>query len=158
MSTSLTIVCPKCDALNRVPQERLAESRAAVCGKCRAKLFPGTPIGLDHADRFQKHAERGDLPLLVDFWAPWCGPCRMMAPEFEKAAGALEPRVRLAKVDTEAVPALGIRFGIQTIPTMILFQRGREIARQSGAMQVPGIMRIVEAALAKDSETRATAS
>jgi thioredoxin 2 len=82
----------------------------------------------------------------------------MMAPEFEKAAGALEPHVRLAKVDTEAVPALGIRFGIQTIPTMILFQRGREIARQSGAMQVPGIMRIVEAALAKDSETRATAS
>ena len=143
------VVCPDCGAVNRVPPERLARGETAVCGKCRAKLFSGHPIALDDAGRFQRHIEKSDVPVLVDFWAPWCGPCVMMAPEFEKAAQRLEPRVRFAKVNTEAAPALGQRFGVQAIPTMILFHRGREIARQSGAMQAAGIARFAEAHLSR---------
>jgi thioredoxin 2 len=146
---SMNIVCPACDAVNRIPPARLAERANAVCGRCKAKLLPGHPIALDDAARFQKHIERSDVPLLVDFWAPWCGPCLMMAPEFEQAATRLEPRMRLAKVNTEAVPALGARFGVQAIPTMILFHRGRELARQSGAMQAAGIVRFAEAHLGR---------
>lgn len=149
MSTTLNIVCPNCDAVNRVPTARLAESGKAVCGKCKSKLFSGKPVALDEETRFHKHVDTSDVPVLVDFWAPWCGPCRMMAPEFEKAAAQLEPRLRLAKVDTEAVPTLGGRYGVQAIPTMILFHRGRELARQSGAMQAAGIVRFAQAHLGK---------
>ena len=151
MSASLTVVCPKCDAQNRMPQERLSESRKAVCGKCKAPLFPGRPMALDELARFDKHIKANDIPLLVDFWAPWCGPCLMMAPEFEKAAAMLEPRMRLAKVNTELVQEVGTRYGIRAIPTMIAFQHGREVARQSGAMQAPGIIRFAETALAETS-------
>lgn len=131
---TVQIPCPHDGALNRVPAARLAEDPR--CGKCHEPLFQGAPLELDEAG-FDRHLQKSQLPLLVDFWAPWCGPCRMMAPAFTKAAGLLEPRARLAKVNTEQQPALGARFGIRSIPTMILFAGGREIARQSGAMTNP---------------------
>ncbi len=132
------IACPHCAAMNRVPLARLAE--APACGRCHHPLFTGVPLALGEAD-FDRHALRGTLPLLVDFWAPWCGPCLQMAPHFQRAAGLLEPAIRLAKVDTEASPGLGNRFGIRSIPTMVLLQGGREIARQSGAMPAEAIVR-----------------
>ena len=135
---SLLIACPACNALNRVPRARLADE--PVCGKCGKPLFTGHPLALDEA-AFHAQVDRATLPVLVDFWAPWCGPCRMMAPQFEAAAAQLEPVVRLAKVDTEAQPALGNRFGIRSIPTMVLFRQGRELARQSGAMSAADIVR-----------------
>lgn len=138
MSDSLHIVCPACDAVNRIPHARLGEG--PKCGKCHAPLFTGHPVELTAA-RFPRHLERGDLPLLVDFWAPWCAPCRMMAPAFAQAAAQLEPRLRLAKVDTESEPTLGARYGIRSIPTMVLFAKGRELARQSGAMGAADIVR-----------------
>ncbi|MEJ2632533.1 MAG: thioredoxin TrxC [Acidihalobacter sp.] len=138
MSDSLHIVCPHCTAVNRIPSARLGESPR--CGKCHGELFTGHPVELDAAG-FDKHVGRGDIPVLVDFWAPWCGPCKMMAPHFVQAAGQLEPRVRVAKVDTEAEQALGARFGIRSIPTLALFKGGREVARQAGAMGAADIVR-----------------
>lgn len=140
MSDVLHIVCPHCDAVNRIPTARLQEK--PKCGKCHQPLFTAHPVELTVAN-FQKHISRNDIPVLVDFWAPWCGPCKMMAPQFEQAAAQLEPRVRLAKVNTEAQQALGAQFGIRSIPTLALFQGGGEIARQPGAMGAADIVRWV---------------
>lgn len=137
-SASLHVVCPHCHTTNRVK----AADRASApdCGNCHQPIFAGAPVALDEA-QFDRHVARSDLPVLVDFWAPWCGPCLQMAPHFQRAAGLLEPAMRLAKVDTEASPGLGNRFGIRSIPTMVLLQGGREIARQSGAMPAEAIVR-----------------
>jgi thioredoxin 2 len=138
MSESLHLVCPHCHAVNRVPAARLGQG--PNCGQCHRPLFDGHPLELGAAT-FAKHAGRNDIPLLVDFWAPWCGPCKMMAPQFAQAAGMLEPNFRLAKVDTEAEQTLAAQFGIRSIPTLALFRNGREIARQAGAMSAPDIVR-----------------
>ena len=125
------IVCPACGAVNRIPEEKPA--KMARCGKCRDPLFQGRPAELD-ARGLTRHIARASIPVVVDFWADWCGPCKMMAPEFVKAAQALEPPVRFAKLDTEAAPEAAAAHGIRSIPTMILVRNGRELARQSGAM------------------------
>jgi thioredoxin 2 len=138
----MLVACPHCNSLNRVASDRLHQ--APQCGHCHQSLFVGKPITLSTAN-FDKHAVRSELPLVVDFWAPWCGPCLAMAPQFEAAAKALDPQVRLAKVDTDAEPALGSRFGIRSIPTMLLFRDGREVARQSGAMTSAQIIAWVRA-------------
>ncbi len=138
MNESLHIVCAHCDAVNRIPVARLGEQ--PNCGKCHRRLFAARPVELNSAN-FERHVGRSDIPLLIDFWAPWCGPCKMMAPQFEQAARELEPRIRLARVNTEAEQGLAARFGIRSIPTLALFRGGREIARQSGAMAAADIVR-----------------
>jgi thioredoxin 2 len=137
MEANLQVVCPRCSAINRVPRDRLAQH--PVCGKCRSPLLPGQPLHLD-APALARLVDKGDLPLLVDFWAPWCGPCRTMAPAFEQAAGQLAPGVILAKVNTEEQKDLGQRYGIQSIPTLVLFKGGRDQARVSGALPAAAIV------------------
>ena len=138
MPDVLLVACPACNTLNRFPRERLTSGFAGKCGQCRSALFTGHPVALN-AESFEAHAQKSDIPLLVDFWAPWCGPCKAMAPQFERAAGRLEPEVRLAKVNTDEEQALAGRFSIQGIPTMILLKHGKEIARQSGLMDAARI-------------------
>src|SRR4051812_18923959 len=129
MTAMLNVVCPHCDTVNRVPRERLSDG--GKCGACHKALFERQPVALNSAARFDRHATLSDIPLLVDFWAAWCGPCRAMAPIFAQAASELEPQVRLVKVDTDAARELLQRFSIQSIPTLMLMHHGREIARRS---------------------------
>jgi len=136
MAADIHITCPDCLAINRIPADKMA--LGPKCGKCHGLLLDGKPLTLTQ-DNFAKHMGKSDLPLLVDFWAPWCGPCKMMAPAFAQAAQILSPKVRLAKVDTQQEPGLAQSFGIQAIPTMILFRHGQEAARTSGAMSAPAI-------------------
>ena len=137
MSESLHIVCPHCDGINRVPAAKLHEHPA--CGKCKQALFDAHPMELDSGN-FAQHISRNDIPVLVDFWAPWCGPCRTMAPAFARAAEKLEPGMRLAKLNTEEAQELAARYNIRSIPTLALFRGGREIARQASAMDAGGIV------------------
>jgi thioredoxin 2 len=129
--------------VNRIPAERLADR--PNCGRCKAPLFAGMPLLLDEAG-FRLHSNRGTLPLLVDFWAQWCGPCHAMAPAFEAAARDLEPRVRLAKVDIDAAPSLAAALRIQSVPTLILFRGGKEVKRASGAMPAQQIRAFAQGA------------
>ncbi|HET7845298.1 MAG TPA: thioredoxin TrxC [Xanthomonadales bacterium] len=137
MTDPILLACPQCTALNRVPGERLAD--APTCGKCRSAMFLGKPVAVDDAS-FERVVLKSGIPVVVDFWAAWCGPCRAFAPVFEEATRRLEPALRFAKLDTEAAQATASRFGIRSIPTVALFGGGRELARQSGAMPLDRFM------------------
>jgi thioredoxin 2 len=142
MSDFLHVVCPHCHATNRVLRGRLESSPR--CGSCKESLLPVYPIELNTAG-FDRHLSSDDLPLVVDFWAAWCAPCRMMAPAFTQAAAQLKLKARLAKLDTEAETAIAARYGIRSIPTLIAFHRGRELARQSGALDLQNLLAWIKA-------------
>jgi len=151
MSNTVAVACPSCNTLNRYPRERMTpgavgQQGSGKCGQCKSPLFGGHPVALT-GDSFEAHAVKSDLPLLVDFWAPWCGPCKAMAPQFERAAGRLAPGVRLAKINTDEEQTLASNFSIHGIPTLILMKHGRELARQSGLMDAARIEAWVAQAL-----------
>ncbi len=144
MSESFNTVCPHCGQVNRLPREK--SPRQAVCGACKEPLFSGAPIDVDGA-RFRRHLERDDLPLVVDFWAPWCGPCRSMAPAFAQVASTIEPRARFLKVNVDVEQGLAASLGVQGIPALFVFAQGKVVAQQAGAMPATSLQTWVDRAL-----------
>jgi thioredoxin 2 len=151
MSDARNIVCGRCGQINRVPTDRPAAR--ARCGACHEPLFTGHPVEVD-ATAFDRHATRNEIPVLVDVWAPWCGPCRVMAPMFEQAAAALEPDVRLLKLNSDEAPELSARLGIRGIPTLLLLQSGKVLARSSGVMRSDQIVAWTRSSLAQAAASR----
>lgn len=134
----MELTCPHCSAINRVPDDRLGEQ--PKCGKCGSALLPGRPVDLG-GQTFDKFVARSGLPVVVDFWAPWCGPCKMFAPIFSQVSAEFNTRFRFAKVDTEAEQHLAAQHGIRSIPTLAIFRNGKELARMSGALDAGGLKR-----------------
>ena len=141
MADSFHVVCTQCDTTNRIPYDRPA--LRAKCARCGARLFEGRPVPLEAA-RFRHHVQRSDVPVVADFWAAWCGPCRTMAPNFEQAARELEPKARFVKVDVDAEPQLASELGVQGIPALFLFKGGKAVAQQAGVMSLTDLRGWVE--------------